>query len=332
MKIKNAFSKVALAISCLVIPFTSQAADVSINLGYTGAKGSPYTVFADKFEELAEKYTNGTVDIKVRCCGQLVTEDEAFKALQLGTVDMTIMAMNNISPHYPLMDIFVLPYIFQNKAHADKIVNGEVGKKFSEDFSQKTKVHLLAYGGFGYRDFYNSVRPVNSVEDMKGLKVRTPKNEVMLETFKAFGASPVPIAWADTPTALQTGTVVGADNGTSFIKSQKFYEIADHLTVLNHFSYFTPLLASSRVMKKLSPEQTAAIQKAASEASQHQDAVIAKETEEVRTFLGKEGGMAVTRPDPSSFITAALTVQDKIAAKKSEAFRALLEEIRAEAK
>jgi len=332
MKMKNAVAMLAMSVSMSSLSIQAQAAEVSINLGYTGAKGSPYSVFADKFEELTETYTNGSVDIKVRCCGQLVTEDEAFKALQLGTLDMTIMAMNNISPHYPLMDIFVLPYIFQNKAHADKIITGEVGKKFAKDFSAKTKVELLAYGGIGYRDFYNSERPVNTVADMDGLKIRTPKNEVMLETFKAFGASPVPIAWADTPTALQTGTVVGADNGTAFIKSQKFYEIADHLTILNHFSYFTPLLASSRVMKKLNDEQKAAIQKAASEAGKYQDDVIVRETEEVREFLSKEGGMKMTRPDPSSFIEAAMVVQDKFASEKDDAFRALLAEIRAEAK
>ena len=101
---------------------------------------------------------------------------------------MYIITSNNISPHYPLMDAFVLPYIFQSKEHTYKILEGEVGKKFAADFQKKTKVHLLTYGFVGDRDFYNSVRPINSFEDMKGLKVRVPKNKVMIETFRAFGA------------------------------------------------------------------------------------------------------------------------------------------------
>ena len=312
------------------LPTVSQAANVTINLGYTGSKGGSYTILADKFEELAERYTNGSVDIKVRCCGQLVTEDEAFKALQLGTVDMSIITNSNISPHYPLMDVFVLPYIFQSGEHASQVLDGDVGQKFAADFQAKTKVHLLTYGGLEYRDFYNSVRPINTVEDMQGLKIRTPKNEVMLKTFEAFGASPIPISWADTPTALQTGTVVGSDNGTSFIKSQKFYEIADNLAVLEHFSYFSPLLASSRMMKKLDDEQTAAIQKAALEAGQYHRAVLAEQSDEIRDYLS-EKGMKTTRPDLSSFIAVALTVQDSFASQKEAAFGQLLMDIRSQA-
>ncbi|MGY8871039.1 MAG: TRAP transporter substrate-binding protein [Pseudomonadales bacterium] len=311
-------------------PVSSLAADVTINLGYTGAKGGSYTILADKFEELAEKYTHGSVDVKVRCCGQLVTEDEAFKALQLGTIDMSIITNSNISPHYPLMDVFVLPYIFQSGKHASQVLDGSVGQKFALDFQAKTKVHLLTYGGLEYRDFYNSVRPINTVKDMQGLKIRTPKNEVMLETFEAFGASPIPIAWADTPTALQTGTVVGSDNGTSFIKSQKFYEIADNLAILEHFAYFSPLLASSRVMKKLNDEQISAIQKAASEAGIFHRAALAGQSDEIRQNLADKG-MKVTRPDRSSFIAVALTVQDDFAAQKNAAFGKLLMDIRSEA-
>jgi tripartite ATP-independent transporter DctP family solute receptor len=326
---KKLLAALSITIGAALTPIYSQAANVTVNLGYTGAKGGSYTILADKFAELTQKYTQGSVTVKVRCCGQLVTEDEAFKALQLGTVDMSIITNSNISPHYPLMDVFVLPYIFQSGEHAAQVLDGSVGEKFAEDFQAKTKVHLLTYGGLEYRDFYNSVRPIETVADMKGLKIRTPKNEVMLKTFEAFGASPIPISWADTPTALQTGTVVGSDNGTSFIKSQKFYEIADNLAILEHFSYFSPLLASNRVMKKLDQEQKTAIKKAALEAGQHHRSVLAAQSDDIRQFLADKG-MKVTRPDLSSFIYVALTVQDDFAATKSAAFGELLKDIRSQ--
>ena len=308
------------------------AGKVTVNLGYAAAEGSTYGILASKFEELAEKYTNGSVDIKIRCCTQLATEDEAFKAMQLGTVDMYIITGNNVSPHFPLMDAFVLPYIFQSKEHTFKVLDGPVGQGFADQLREATKVHLLTYGHVGHRDFYTSVRPIKTMADMAGLKIRVPKNRVMIATFEAFGAAPIPLAWADTPTALQTGTVVGADNGTSFIKSQKFYEIADNLAILEHFSYFSPLFASSRVMKKFDDAQRAAILKAADEAGRYHRDVMGKQVGEIRAFLANEGGMKTTYPDKTAFIAAGIKVQDAFAADRGDDFRKLLADIRAAAK
>ena len=308
----------------------SYAANVTINLGYAAAETSTYAILANKFEELAEKYSNGSINVKVRCCAQLLTEDEAFKAMQLGTVDMHIITGNNISPHFPLMDAFVLPYIFQSKDHAYAVLEGDVGRDFANQLQAATKVHLLTYGFVGDRDFYNSRNPIRSMADMKGLKVRVPKNQVMIDTFKEFGAAPIPLAWADTPTALQTGTVDGADNGTSFIKSQKFYEIMPHFTKLEHFSYFSPLFASPRIMKKLDATQKDAVIRAARDAGIYHKEVMAKQIGEIRSFLTTQGkgGMKTVDFDKTDFIKAGQRVQDRYASEKGEAFTSLVQAIR----
>lgn len=304
------------------------AQDLTINLGYAAAETSTYGVLAAKFEELVEEYSGGSIDVKVRCCGQLLTEDEAFKALQLGTVDMFIITGNNVSPHFPLMDAFVLPYIFQSEDHAYKVLEGDVGAGFANSLQEATGVHLLAYGFVGNRDFFNSVRPITSMADMSGIKVRVPKNQVMIDTFDAFGAAPIPLPWADTPTALQTGTVDGGDAGTSFIKSQKFYEIMPNLAVLGHFSYFTPLLASPRIMDKLDDAQREAVLKAAKDAGAYHKVEMSSQTEDIRTFLSNEGGMVRSEVDLSDFIKAGLKVQDKYAAENGDDFKELLLRIR----
>jgi TRAP-type C4-dicarboxylate transport system substrate-binding protein len=167
--------------------------------------------------------------------------------------------------------------------------------------------------------------------DMAGLKVRLPKNEVMIATFEAFGANPVPLAWSETPTALQTGTVDGADNGTSFIKDMKFYEFEPHLVILEHFVAFAPLFASDAFMKKLSDEQREQILRAAADASAEFSVQIATATEEVRTWLSTEGGMARTDPDRADFITAAKGVQQKFAAERGQEFIDLVNMIQAAA-
>ena len=312
---------------------TAGAADLTINLGYAAANTSSYAVLADKFEELAEKYSDGSIDVKVRCCAQLLTEDEAFKAMQLGTVDMYIITGNNVSPHFPLMDAFVLPYIFQSKDHAYRVLEGDVGRDFAEQLKAATRVHLLTYGFVGDRDFYNSRQPIKTMADMKGLKVRVPKNQVMIDTFKEFGAAPIPLAWADTPTALQTGTVDGADNGTSFIKSQKFYEIMPYFTQLEHFSYMSPLFASPRMMDRLTDAQKEAVLKAAFDAGVFHKEEMSRQISEIRAFLTTEGqgGMQTTDFDKSDFIAAGQRVQDRYADEKGDDFRNLLAAIRAAA-
>ena len=312
---------------------TAQAGDVTINLGYATAETSSYGVIATKFEELAEKYSNGTVDVKIRCCGQLITEDEAFKAMQLGTVDMYIITGNNVSPHFPLMDAFVLPYIFESKDHAYRVLEGEVGTNFASDLKEATGVHLLTYGVVGDRDFFNSRNLVKTMADMEGMKIRVPKNQVMLDTFAAFGAAPIPLPWADTPTALQTRTVDGGDAGTPFVKSQKFYDFMPYFSVLEHFTYFSPLFASSRIMGKLDDEQKEAVLRAAREAGAYQKEIVSSQVEEIREFLTAEGqgGMQTADVDKTDFIAAGQRVQDEYAEGKGDDFAALLAAIRAAA-
>ena len=307
------------------------AADITMNVGFGAPEDSFYGSFMKIFEAKVEDYTAGAIDVKLRCCNQVSTEDEAFKAMQLGTVDGFVITANNVSPHWPLMDVTVLPYIFQNEQHLDRVLNGEVGAFMKQKLQEDTSVHLLAFGPALYRDFYNSVRPVNTMADMEGLKIRVPKNEVMIATFEAFGANPVPLAWSETPTALQTGTVDGGDNGTSFIRDMKFYEFQPHLVILEHFVAFAPLFASDNFMKKLSDEQRAQVLRAADDAGAEFAAQVAASTQEIRDWLASDGGMAMTVPDKTDFVAAAKTVQNDFAEKRGGEFVELVTKIQAAA-
>ena len=331
MKHLSCKSMTAAAVALALSTTATLAADLTMNVGFGAPEESLYGRFGKHFERLAEEYTDGAVDVKLRCCNQISSEDEGFKAMQLGTVDGFFISSNNVSPHWPLMDVTVLPYIFQNKEHLARVLDGDVGQFMKDKLQQDTSVHLLAFGPALYRDFYNSVRPVNTMADMDGLKVRVPKNEVMIATFEAFGANPVPLAWSETPTALQTGTVDGGDNGTSFIKDMKFYEFEPHLVILEHFVAFSPLFASDAFMNKLSEEQREQIIRAANDAGAQFAEEIATETEEVRKWLVEEGGMARTDPDKTEFVEAAKAVQQEFAEQRGEDFVDLVAKIQAAA-
>ena len=320
------------ATSMLLGAAAVDAKPITMNLGWETPLDSHYGLLAKRFEELAEKYTGGSVDVKLRCCGQIGGEDNAFKAMQLGTVDGYFISQNNISPHFPLMDVFVLPYVFQSQDHVMKVTLGPIGDEISALLLKDTGVTILTFGGADYRDLYNTRKPINKFEDFAGLKYRVPKNEVMIETFRAFGAEAVPLAWSETPTALETGTIDGGDNGTNVIEELKFYEFAKHLTILEHFAGVAPMLASERFMKKLNAEQETAIRKAAVEAGQYQAEIKAKSTSEIRDRLVQKHGMEITFPDKKPFIAAAMKVQDMFAEKKGPKFKDLVEKIRNAAK
>ena len=328
----NPLKTMTMPVLALALTATSSwAADVTMNVGFGAPEESLYGRFGQVFQEKVAEHSGGAIKVKLRCCNQISSEDEAFKAMQLGTVDGFFITANNVSPHWPLMDVTVLPYIFQNAEHLDRVLDGEVGQMMKDQLQADTSVHLLAFGPALYRDFYNSVRPVNTMADMEGLKVRVPKNEVMIATFEAFGANPVPLAWSETPTALQTGTVDGGDNGTSFIRDMKFFEFEPHLVILEHFVAFAPLFASDTFMSKLSDEQRGQILAAATEAGAEFAQQVSTETEEVREWLVTEGGMARTDPDRADFIKAAQGVQQAFAEKRGEAFIELVNAIQAAA-
>lgn len=323
-----------LAATLVALTMTAPAAlaqDVTMNVGFGAPEESLPGRFGAIFERLAEEYTGGSVDVRLRCCNQIATEDEGFRAMQLGTVDGFFITANNVSPHWPLMDVTVLPYIFQNEEHLARVVDGEVGDFIRAQLLEDTGVQLLSFGPALYRDFYNSVRPIHTMADMEGLRIRTPNNAVMLATFEAFGANPVPLAWSETPTALQTGTVDGGDNGTSFIRDMSFYEFMPNLVIMEHFVSMAPLFASGAFMEGLTEEQREQITRAAIDAGNEFSAQVASETEEVRTWLVEEGGMVRTDPDRADFVAAAVEVQNAVAAERGADFVALVELIQAAA-
>jgi tripartite ATP-independent transporter DctP family solute receptor len=330
MKIFRGFLK-GLAVAGMLGTTPVLAQEVTMNFGFSTPEEHDYGRMAIKFKELVEDYSNGEIEVKIRCCSQISTEDDAFKALQLGTVDAFFITQNNISPHWPLMDVFVLPYVFENREHIDAVLSGPVGQTVREQIYADTGVHLLTFGGVFFRDMYSVEKPVTSFADFEGLKFRVPKNEVMIDTIGSFGAEPIPLAWSETPTALQTGTIDASDNGIGTIKSMKFYEFAKHLVILEHFSGTSPLLASDRFISRLTDDQRAAVQRAADEAGQFMYDFMRDDLDSLRTWLVEQGGMTRHDPDRAPFIAAAQKIQDEVASGASDQFRALLTEIRAAA-
>ncbi len=151
----------------------------------------------------------------------------------------------------------------------------------------------------------------------------------MIETIRAFGATPIALPWSDTPTALQTGTINASDNGTSVIKEMKFYQDAKYLVILDHFMAVSPLFASNHFMSRLSPAQRQEIEHAAAVAGAYQTKIMLKKEQAIRTWLHVQGGMTVNRPNRAPFIAAAQKVQKSFAKTQSPEFSKMLTKVEA---
>ena len=312
----------------LMFTLSPAMAEKTMNLGFGAPLKSIYGLIAGQAKKHIEAETGGAIVVKLRHSSQIATETKGFKALQLGTADGFIIGLSNVSPHWDLAGIFDLPYAFQSPEHVVKVLKGSVGDKLRDNLYKRTKVHLPTFGPAVYRDFFNSVRPINSMADMKGIKIRVPSSKVMIKTYEAFGANPVSLPWSETPTALQTGTVQGGDNATAFIRSLKFYEHQKHLAVLDHFVAFAPIFVSDHFMKKLTPEQRKQVITGMKKAAEAVAVIIQNGTQTHRAWLGSEGGMKVTNPDKTEFIKAAIKMQDEYAKSQSAEFNTFLKMVR----
>ena len=114
---RTALKTAAAAVVAVATALPALAADVTMNVGFGAPEESLYGRFGKIFQEKIAEVSGGSIEVKLRCCNQISSEDEAFKAMQLGTVDGFFITANNVSPHWPLMDVTVLPYIFQDADH-----------------------------------------------------------------------------------------------------------------------------------------------------------------------------------------------------------------------
>lgn len=254
----------------------------------TSKKGAAGQVF----KNLVEAETDLTVELYP--AGSLGGETELIEGAQDGTISIAMVsgAYANFCPAVAVTDI---PYTFPSAPVAWQVMDGEFGTALAEHCLQQTGLRTLAYGETGFRHFTNSVRPIHSPEDMRGLKFRVQTIPLYLEMVRGLGAEPQGIAWGEVPTALATGVVDGQENPISVIYGNNFYEFQDYLTLDRHVYGVDHLLINDEIFQSLSDEEQAAVKRAA---------VVAGTTgRAIQQFNSAEGiakleaaGMEITQP------------------------------------
>lgn len=281
---------------------------LEIKLAHVVNEKDAFQLAAEKFKELTEKYTDGSIKVTIFPNATLGDERTLLERMKMGIVDAGIITSGPIINFVPQFGVIDLPFLFSSPEHAYKVLDGSIGQSlFSKLEEQGLKG--LAWGERGFRNLTNSKRPVETPGDIKGLKIRVMQNPVYVDSFKALGANAVPMAWTEALTALQQGTVDGQENPLNVIVSFKLYESQKYMTITRHAYAPAPIIMSMLTWKKLSADQQQAVLKAAQEAVVF-ERNFNNENEKswVKELEGK--GMVVSTPDLKPFLEAVKPVYD----------------------
>ena len=254
----------ALATTTL-LPLAAQAQDIKpriIRFGYglveNSNQGSAVKVFADA----VEKGSGGKMRLRVVGAAALGSDVQMQQALIGGAQEMMVGSTATLVGIVKEMALWDTPFLFNNGAEADAILDGPVGQKVMAKMPEKGLVGLV-YWENGFRNLTNSKRPITKAEDLNGVKLRVMQNPVYLESFNALGANAIPMAFSELFGALETKTVDGQENPFNTILSSKFYEVQKYVSVTNHVYSPWIVMVSKKYWDGLSKDEQKVLMDAA---------------------------------------------------------------------
>lgn len=292
--------------AALALSLPAAATEYRIAVG-DGAGGTQEALGKAFVKSLAEK-SGGNLTGKLFLNGQLGDEQDTVTAAATGTLDFSILAINNITPFSPSVGTLTLPYVILSQDDAEKLTQGEVGQKMVENTIEDAGVRIIGWGYSGFRVLTNSKKPVNSVADLNGLVIRVPKNEIMIETYKSWGVNPTPMAWGETFAALQQKVVDGQDNPYMTVYAMKFDEVQKYVTSLRYIFSIEPLIISESLFESLSADEQQQVLEAGKEATAFSAQFLRDEENKIKSELVARG-MEISPPidDEKEFIARATT-------------------------
>ncbi|MFC6671039.1 TRAP transporter substrate-binding protein [Marinobacterium aestuariivivens] len=297
MNHKNKVAKVLSLSLCLAVSAAAatmaQAKTFKVAVG--DAAGGTQHELGKKFNEVLQEKTGGKHDAKLFLNGQLGSEQDTVNDASIGTLDFSILAINNVTPFSPSVGVLTLPYMIQSLDDAITLTQGEVGQQLVENTLRDAGVRIIGWAYSGFRVLTNSKHAVTTPEDLSDVVVRVPKNAIMIDTYKAWGINPTPMAWSETFTALQQGVVDGQDNPYITVYAMKFDEVQNHVTNLRYLFSIEPLIVSEAVFQEQSPEDQQAILEAGQAATEHSAKWLVEQEARIKQELA-EKGMQIADP------------------------------------
>ncbi|WP_299359792.1 TRAP transporter substrate-binding protein [uncultured Paracoccus sp.] len=306
MQIKQLITAAVMATFGLVAHAQAQT---EIKFGHVGEPGSLLDQSATEFAKRANEKLGDKAKVTVYGSSQLGNDTAMLQKLKLGTVDLALPT-TVMSSMVPAFGLFEMPYLVQDREHMKRI-RDEVVMPDMAPLAEAAGFKILGVWENGFRHITNSKHPINTPEDLKGIKLRVPSGEWRVKMFETYGASPSPMAFSEVFVALQTGVMDGQENPYAQIYPSRFYEVQDYLSKTNHV--YTPgYVVAGRSWDKFDPEVQQVLQETAVEM---QDVVYeiaaGLDTELLQKLIDE--GMQVNEVDTAAFIEASKPVYDLFA-------------------
>jgi tripartite ATP-independent transporter DctP family solute receptor len=254
-----------LAAAACLAPAHAQIAKRDIRIAIGSDEKSPKGLAVRKFAELVSQRSGGKINVTLFANGKLGDDAKTVADARNGALDMAVPDTATLVDQIKGFGILNFPFLFDTEADADKLLDGSFGNKLNASLDGIGLVGL-GYWENGFRHVTNSVRPVASIKDFRGLKMRVIKNPMYIDTFNALGATPVPLSFPEVYGALQENKIDGQENPLATILSSKFYSMQKYLTLTRHSYSVWVMLMSKHLWNKLSQEEQALIRACALEA------------------------------------------------------------------
>ena len=250
-------------LTALSISASAESPEIVLRLAETQTETYPATMGAIEFARLVNERSEGRIKIECYTGGQLGGDEQAIiEQVQFGAIDLTRVNLAPMTEFAPILNLFQMPFLFENSEHMYKVIDSELGQQMLDSVENSNFVGLALYEA-GTRNFYNSVRPITCLDDIKGLKLRTTQSQLIIDMVEALGAVPTPMAFGEVYSSLQTGVIDGAENNWVSYDQNSHFEVAKYLTLDAHTAPPEILIMSKMSFDQLSPEDQQLIRQAA---------------------------------------------------------------------
>ncbi|WP_143319354.1 TRAP transporter substrate-binding protein [Clostridium sp. HBUAS56010] len=257
----------------------------------------PTTQGAKRFAQLVFERTNGRIKINVFSGENMGDENQIAEQLQYGGIDFARVSVMMLTDIKPKFNVLQLPYIYRDETHMWKVLDGTIGEEFKEELNGSGLV-ALSWFDAGARNFYNSSHPIEKIEDLRKMRIRVAKSDMMAAMVEALGAKAVPMAYSQVYAALETSSIDGAENNWPSYETMNHYEVAKYITLDAHSRIPEMQLASQSTWERLKKEDQEIIRACGEESALYERELWKIREESVKEKL-KEAGCIVTELSPS---------------------------------
>lgn len=305
-------NKKALAtfVTCALAASTSFAASAAttLKISHNQDRQHPVHKSMQYMADQVKEYTDGELRIRIYPNGQLGTQRESMELLQNGALDIAKSNASEMEAFEPAYGAFNIPYIFRDRDHYYRVMQGEVGEQILESSYDKGFVGLTYYDA-GARSFYTQ-KAINTPADLQGMKIRVQPSPSAFEMIKMMGGSPTPLSYGELYTAMQQGVVDGAENNPTALTTARHGEVAKVFSLDEHTMIPDVLVISSKVWDKLPEDQQVALKKAAKESMMYHKDLWAEMTEEAIDKAKSSMGVKFVTVEKQPFVDAVKPMHD----------------------